>query len=550
MISLQKDPDGWSIIPSTPDRTIYVDNAGNDITGDGSEGNPYQTIQKACQEAVDGQSTHIILSENQSFTGNLNDLHGKSGKSNTEPIIIMTKNWNVNGASVGRATLADSGVKLSGTTSPDHDISMVAFIGIEITVPGYDGSSPGDVINKSGTAIFTDFYFEDVYMHDCGQVGNVTSDTSYRAFMDFYRCVFDTMYLVGSNNECLYGDGAKYTVKECHMIHGGWHDTNKPRSIFVRNLYCQPLSDVKCVGSGFYDGASENQMRGFAEFVACIVEHTPNMLAICRGFSGDPHTFPRADGFNGIIKKAVFTDGIDLDVSNPRACEVNMSNFSPERRCLIDDVIIQNDSESSGTGGRGIRVQDLDDLSVTDPDILNNGINNLTIRKLITHNIRGPAIEMELDRGSTGTFDNIVIEECALDITNSNNPIVKQTGTASITYRNNKYHHQNKLQTDGSLMHHNGIDKTLAQWIADVEPTAQWFTPSYPDPGRNIPRYYREVLGNPTNGSDDLDRLAYYDLLRSNRKSSWDTRLLPANLITWIRQGYGMSLNTRMRVSA
>lgn len=127
------------IISLAETNVIYVSNAGSDTTGDGSQGNPYATLPKACSVAPDGGTVKIMTDLTSTALTRVTDKH-----------LTITSSDPSNPVTVSRG---DTFNTASDTMRPSYNPSM-----FEVT------TNPGaDHINASSIK------FEDIILDDLGK---------------------------------------------------------------------------------------------------------------------------------------------------------------------------------------------------------------------------------------------------------------------------------------------------------------------------------------------------------------------------------------------
>ena len=558
-INLQKTSDGWSI-PPTPDDTWYVDvNAA--AGGDGTTwGTAFDTIEDACQAVVSGNSTRIVIKEGQTFSGHFKHLSGKSGKSNTEPIVIMTENWDVNGCSNGRAVFdaANSAINTADAAFfvPATTTSNVAFLGIEFTNSSFDGTFTGDrpdVFFLKNDCKFQNFLWEDCYFHDrIGFSVGTTTGPIYDADHEFRRCNFYQLYVTSNGGQgyfAVYVAGVRFY--QCALIRNGWHPDNEEQNAFDRNMYISvPAERIELEEVISADTSSSDQLRAGGTIDTLLEEHTPDLMNF--GFTNDSNKADessRADGFNLRAENVICIDARAIHTS-PRGLRWKIANSTDKRLSLISDFIIARDASGGGANEGGLQLFYQDDDRTSEADILDNGLHNLLIRNGIVYDVDKRALDLEFTNGtqnppttyaSTGVVNNVVIEDCYFHARDGN--IAEQQGsiTSGVTLRNNQYYHTTDTESSNTFRY-NGTARNFAEWKSDTGENGTWGERTFSDPTRNFPRYYREVLGYSAGADDDADRESLYLLIVQNRRYGYDTRLTTAKIYEWIRAGFDVGI--------
>ena len=551
MIALEKDSDGWSVLPTSPDAEIYVDfENGNDTTGNGSVSTPYKTIEKACDVVVDGECSIVYLQNDQTFTTcDFQNLRGKSGESATRPIVFTSYEWG-NAVPGNRPKLESQAQKIRVVTTGD-ELQYVAFIGLELTQgTSYDANTlPGKTSVTLQGAVCDSIYFEDCYIHETQGVVLGSSEQNPQ-ITDFklYRCVFYQCFSSGNNCGLIVSYADNTIIDECAYIRNGWHPDHKDTNVLTRNFYThRNAGRIRVTNTLSCDTSSEDQLRsgGFVE--NCVFEHGRYFLNIGFGFSVNPQGDDpvRFNGFNSTVRKSAFIDSTTFEDGSNRGSQIQFSLLPSTRNGIFEDNIMANDTDSGASNNRCLRLHSVDDpIDVTATEILSHGVNNMTIKNNIFYNVGSRAFFFDYS-GGTGTVKNVVVSKNYIDCHGASNPMVKQVGTDTNTvYSDNTYYHRTRLQTDGTLFEYNSSNYTFAQWVTNVESDATWEQQSYADPTRNFPRYYREKMGYATTGTDDGDREALYQLILLQRKGNWDVRLTATAINNWIRQGFGRSIGT------
>ncbi len=139
-----------------PSREVFVSPMGNNSTGDGTQGNPYQTISRALQGVQPGDAIRLLPGSHSSG----NSIGNLAGTSNA-PIWI--------GGVPGQARPAISG----GSTA--IQLSKVRFVVLEnlevtgATANGINCDDGGDYANSNATR---HVIFRNLYIHGIGTGGN------------------------------------------------------------------------------------------------------------------------------------------------------------------------------------------------------------------------------------------------------------------------------------------------------------------------------------------------------------------------------------------
>ena len=148
-----------------PPRTIYISKSGSDETGDGSEGSPFETIQKGIDESDDGD---IILVTVGTYQENIN-FNGKN-------IVVGSLTLTTGDTSYISQTVIDGGNSGSVVTIANGEDSTTVLFGFTIT-------------NGSGTELYSNY-------SGGGGVYCVDSNPT-------------LSHLVIIQNQCVAGDGAE-----------------------------------------------------------------------------------------------------------------------------------------------------------------------------------------------------------------------------------------------------------------------------------------------------------------------------------------------------
>jgi hypothetical protein len=251
-----KDATGWTTITPSVDSTFtYVSNStGNDTTGDGTQGNPYQTIAKgvAILNAKTNNMPHWLLFKcGDTWTDQQLGQLKRSGRSATEPLVITS--YGTGARPLLKAASAATFLNISGSGGGAVGGSFVALIGIEGYAYTRNPSDPGYIasnIASQGVFIITPItwflienckltYFSGGTTFSFG-VGDQCFDFIQR------RNVIAFCYGQAGVAHCqgTFIDGCKnYIIEENIWDSNGFNlaAVNAPKTIFNHAIYCEPL---------------------------------------------------------------------------------------------------------------------------------------------------------------------------------------------------------------------------------------------------------------------------------------------------------------------
>ena len=591
-IVLTQDSNGWSIPVLAGDRKkVFCDFTKADDTGDGlTMANAKKNISGASSAiSIMDPSDHLILKENVTWTANILMDTLPLGRSNTDPTVVMTENWDVDGAAAGRAHLQED----QSIFDPASDMSNIALFGIERSQPSFDGTSTHNSVLPAVDVQMENFLWEDCYFHDGGHmnIGNSgTSDETKHFDWEIRRCSMAENYDTTTHQQNIFIVHADtILLYESVLFRGGWHSLNEGRDSRSRNIYCTIWTGdaIECDRSAFLDGSSAEQLRAGGTFTNCLIDHEPRTLNM--GYQDDDlaknNDAAREGGFSAVCEDNVMIDAVDIDPDNPRGQELHFAQIGFGKSASIKRNLVARDDLSTASW-RGL-IPANSDTTTTNEDVIKNGLHDVTVdANVFWHLVRDTAnfdfdggrvtgtcpaagqtttnvrlenlaahsstddfysspenLQLKITAGTNsgqtvtitdyagtnkdctvtpalpGACDGTSVYEIRLShvdgIVVSNNifggydasiahDMVQQTGdfgSEAITYTDNQYYHEDKVQTDTELFEYNGAAQAFAAWVTSTGETGTWGNPSFTDDTRSISSYYTDELGQTTTGS-------------------------------------------------
>jgi len=332
-----------------PNRTWHVAETGNDTTGDGSSGSPYETIQYAINQSVDGDT---VLVHDGTYDGDGNreiDFFGKQ-------IIVRSENG--------------PDVTIIETYSPSNTYGLFYFQNGEDTLSILQGftiryGSQGITIDGASPKIIDcRIYYNFKLLFDIG--GGVTISNGSPQFIN---CIFDTNISYGGGGGAVYCDLGTPKFSNCLFYHNeapdGFTDVllfYQSTSLFTNCTFCS--NTVYKSGSGMITSNQSsvdmiNCILAFSNEVAvdCINGGTVT-LSCCNvyGNSGGDYTgcISGQNGINGNISAdPVFCDTAngDLHIKYGSPC-APVNNECGELIGALNygDAIVVDNLDDSGRG--------------------------------------------------------------------------------------------------------------------------------------------------------------------------------------------------------
>ena len=295
------DVNGWTDLVATTGLAIYVSNAGNDTTGDGSIGNPYKTITKGLTQLRDGYPDWLLLKCGDVFNNvaaggtaetNLR-IDRSGGLSATEPMVITSYGTGVrpiirNGAmwygssSVGLIYIAITNLDFwysindpaaSDYSAPGDDTSTIA---LQLLSSGATNSP------LSGATLVENCRFR--FYGTQVQINGYQDDPTKR----WDDVIFRRNVVV---------DGVEFGVQlagldtvlmeENILVRNGW----ATRTVQLHNSYMRHCSNFTCRGNFFYKGGNMSMKQSgdtAGSFNDLLVEDN----TFYRGMVGFGHSDP------------------------------------------------------------------------------------------------------------------------------------------------------------------------------------------------------------------------------------------------------------------
>lgn len=537
---LQRTSDGWSILPSGANLRYADFVSGDNANGGTNFGDAKKDLSDGIGLLTNNSKDRLLLKENTTWTsGNLSSLANKSGQDGSNLMTIVTENWDTDGAVNGRAVLNTDAdlVRMLGI-APGSTMKWIGLFGIEKTQPNYDGTSFFQGIDTAQEAHINSCILEDCYLHDMGYaIQCVHSPNSHNvAYNIIRRCSFSQNYADGIDTQSVFlEDESEWFIQESVIYRGGWHPLYKTRDFRQRGLYNQyNTKNMRGYGNAYLESASEIQYRGNAFLDDCLWEgggYAVNMGYANTG-NDNKNSINRVRGYSGSLTNSVIMDPRGND-SGARGCRVQIANVSPDHSFLCKNNLICRDNTGVSTEHNlsgGIRLYCLEDGTVTNPNVQNNGMHNVLVEDNTVYDIYSRSLHFTLAFGTLSgrSVSNVKIKNntlhCRGGNTNfthiptgdprSNTPVLEldvahdDPLVLGITFSGNTYSHAGYAQDEDGAFMVGGIRRSFDWWQSNVEPSATWIDPStltasFTDPTRSLGSYYTDVLGEISAGQEN-----------------------------------------------
>ncbi|QOV88728.1 PKD domain-containing protein [Humisphaera borealis] len=546
-MSVSTDSQGWTVVtPSVDTRVVYVAANGSDANDGLSPATPVASITKARTLVRPNSPDWLLLRRGDTFSQRF-DSWDISGRSASEPFVVgaytdpaapSTARPQLNtGIATGfgfslRATAASSHVYIMGLAfeanrrdfrdPPSNFTSDWNGDGSTATY-GLNGS------NALNNILVEDCSFQYYKMGVVFQSNPTNIQLRRSIIADSWAVNVDAAgnaLQSGSAANGIYTDTVNgLTIDGNIFSHNGWVDNNAlfaRQNIFSHNLYLNTgNSNVSVTNNIIADSASHGlQMRAGGIVKGNLFLRNPIAMSF-----GLVNGAVKAGGVYGEISDNVVVGSSSIFLS-PRGWGIELTNLKPASQgggTVIRNNVFANDNQNNGPAIK------LDQSNTTVPDV---GINDLLIEQNIVYSwFSGISIHSSYE--VTRTLSGLVVRQNDFQKIVASSTIADINGSFVASHQSwsgNRYDSLN-LDPNAQLFKIGGVKKTLAQWQAQVEPTAQRVTGLFPDAGRTAGGY-NASLGS-TNSTDEFIRQA----MRQSR-SFWRTAYTADPVNDWIRAGY------------
>ncbi|MCH7536193.1 MAG: right-handed parallel beta-helix repeat-containing protein, partial [Bacteroidetes bacterium] len=484
--------DGWTTFdPSVDTRIIYVSNSTGDNTysgfapeWNGTDG-PKATIGAGKALIRNGFSDWLLLKRGDVWYENLGGWGGRSGRSQTEPIVIATY-----GSSIQRPLLktgTSNGIKFC--CGPHANLSL---LGIEFYAhtrdpnsPEFTGTDGGKGFTKccdgGGNLLIEDNMFR-YYLTNVIENNNIRN-------IAIRRNIIADDYSTVSHSQGLFMKSVDgILIEENVFDHNGWNEDvpGAGKTIFNHNIYLQSDNSPNVtVRNNIIARASSHgtQVRPGGRVENNLYIRNPLSFFI---------SSPGGEAIGNVLLEG--TDIGDL----PRGMALGINNV--EYAIVKDNIIAHDMSDPINT--RGISLGGL--------------AHNILVENNIVYDWYGASGRGMLTVSSTDP-QNITIRNNLLQDPFEASRVINHGPTSfnEIMYADNTYH---SINTPDQWFLVGGVNHDFAWWQSNVEPTAVQQEVQFPDPTRSVASYRDFVEGLP-DGTSTFD--AFMAEARNQSRLNW-----------------------------
>ena len=525
--------DGWTVVvPSADTLIIYVSSStGNDTNNGLSAAAPVKTIAKGYSLLRRGMPDELLLKRGDTFSDVLNWAWDKSGRSINEPMLISAYG-------IGFRPIIASGA--GHGLSSDHGSSDIDIIGLDLYSNGRDPSVPGySYANNTGISWLapTGVQGKNLLIEDCsfrfygtnisiqGYGGGSWSNVAIRR-----NVVVDAWNLEATHSQGAFLTSVNGLYLDGNVFdHNGWNENivGAGPTVYNHNVYITSACTGVVVRNNTFANASSHgiQARSGGDIENNLFINNPIGMSYGLVNGGSNLT---AGGVSGTISGNVFLGGRDI-AGSPRGWCIDIANLKAAADgggTVIRDNVFANDNQ-----GHYAAIQ----LNICDgaqPNFATSpGLNDLTIEGNVVYNwYRALWLNSDLVPGGTGpkSLNGLVVQ---------NNDFQHMTANTYSAIIHGPAFSSLKEQFSGNhywpaTFYLAGANKTLSQWQAEVEATAQAVQVAYLDPTRDVARY-NSGLG----GVASVD--AFLATARQQTAQSWSSNYTAEAAINYIRKGFG-----------
>jgi hypothetical protein len=516
VVTLVSAASGWTTFTPSPDtRTVYVSSStGNDSNTGLSQSSPKRTINAGKALVRNGFPDWLLLKRGDTFTDESFGVWSKSGRSESERMLIGTY-----GSAAARPLIrTGSGAGFQWNASGGR-LDNVAIVGLHLIPHTYTGSSsyPAGIafIGPGSNFLVEDCIIEKYTMNIVIQAWQGRPENA-----KVRRCVIVDSFVVGSSphTEGMYLDGIDgITVEECVIDHNGWREEvpGAIQTVFRHNVYIQS----NCTDSVFRRNIVTNgAATGVQPRAGGLVEDNVlvrNPVNIQYG----PADEPTPGGVSGAIRGNAILESNTL-AGDGRGWGIIISNIN-STGVVVENNIIAND-QNPISNQQGIGIWPTQGVGVQKATIRNNVI----YKWKAGLEIRQPGGGMSL----TGlSIVNNVIQEPS-----SASEWLIDYGPASVSAGNmllsgNKYF---SGRAAGNWFGIGFTPRSHPQWVsATGETGSQAGAITIPDPNRGLGTYHASLGRTGT-------LQGFLAEARRQGRTFWRTEYTTGPVLQYLRQGF------------
>ena len=512
----------WSTFEqAVGDRIVYVSSSTGVDSGSfdathGSITNPFASINYARNSLRDGYADWLLLKKGDTFSGaNNRDLVWTlDGRSTTQKMVVGSYG-------TGARPKIDTGTEMFCGLGATHDITHLAFVGLEIYPGSRTSSADGDPAGFGWTGGTIDILWEDMYVHGYHMGLNLqgypedSPTVWWHSNLVMRGCVikenFGTTPGASNPSGLFVGRVDGLLIDFCTFDHNGYiADTNY--NWFRHNVYLQTGTTGMTIKNSLLVGTDGIQMREGGT----ISNNVFSRLQVGAILAGEDSA---ASGVVTYCNDNVFLEGRDPPATGDPPN--NQGGEAIKLQNLIGGSIQRNIiSKGTGTAAIGIKLYAVGGRACENVNISNNIISDWG----------GPAIE--INNSITAYSNNILANNVFQNPNNTQGDavVVAPTGLSSIDFSSSS----NIFSSNGTDLEVivNGTPTALTTWLASIGDTGSVDSPvTYTGANYTLGTYYQSI-----GGSNDHD--AFMAVVDAQNKDNWNPALTAPAVASYIRIGF------------
>lgn len=507
-------------------RAIYVSSSEGDNSNDGlSEATPIASHRTGLNLLRDGRGDWLLLKRGDVFQGGFGQMHGKSGISPQQPLLIGAYGDVELPRPRIRAGIVGHGIEVGGQAS------YVAIVGLEFV-------SKDSMGNHGKRGVYWRGDGQYFLLEDCRVVGfthNVTVLGS-GSFRDvrLRRCSIEGSFNTDGQSQGLFVDEVDgLLVEECLLDHNGWSEKvlGAPGSVFNRNAYLTSKNTNVVWRRNISTNSSSDglQMRagGIVEESVFAANSTGFTFGLVRGGST-----PVPGGVTGRVTDNLVLQSNDIEGGKKtlkRGTGIAVANI--KSATIANNVIAHVNSE--GDFGNAISLTGDIDGEV------DSGIHDLLIEENFVYHWPQP---IQIENGQPGK-DLVDIEirnnriENPFPFTGGRGRLVRTNKSApqEVRFSGNSYF---TAEPPTNWFRIGSENHTLEEWAGKAKEQGWTKLPgptAFPDPDRDLGTYVDELEDRKNSDLDD-----FVEEVSKQRRGYWREAYTARAVIDYVRAGFGL----------
>jgi Right handed beta helix region len=496
---------GWTTLAPSPDSiVVYVSSSiGNDANNGLTEQTPKRTFGAAKALLRTGFPDWMRLKKGDVWTEGIGNWD-KRGRSITEPQVITSYGT---GARPLLSTGGNSGLTgMGGGSRPWLAV-------VDLHFRGRDGAPTSAPAGLSFLTPVEGLLIEGCLIERYNVAVVIQGLDGRFRNVRLRRNVIVDQYSVDSS----HAGGTYLSGIDDLLIEGNIFDRNgwipgvpqaTPPTIFRHHIYVQNDCTNTTVRGNYLLNSIANAVsmrsNGVIEDNVCA----RNSIALLLG----------AVGGSATVRRNIVMDGKDIDTPNPRGWGIDIKHLT--NGVVVDNLIINN---TLGTFPVAMVV----DATAGTP------VNGLRIERNLFYNWGG-GVRLN---GNGSVLTNVRLIDNQLQDLNMTGPLLVHSDAASVASIVESRGNRLWRQAGASTWIQNGPTAiTLSAWMGlvnDTTSTMQLVAPT--EPSRGLATYHASLGKTATHD-------AFVTEVRKQSKDNWRTDYDPAAVATWIRQGFGMTV--------